>query len=468
MAKILIIDDDLKIARLMDHMMTDLGHDTGYVLSLGDGRSRAAEMQPDVVLLDLTLPDGNGLTLLPDLLALGSEPEVIIVTGTGDQRGAEVAFKNGAWDYIAKPFRRDEVILSLSRALQYHEEKLASKKPLVLRRQGIVGSSSVLTACLEQVAAAAGTNASVLISGETGTGKELFARAIHQNSRRAEGGFVVVDCASLPESLVEGILFGHRKGAFTGADRDRAGLIKEADGGTLFLDEVGELPMVIQKNFLRVLQERRYRPVGGDREATSDFRLVAATNRDLDLMVKKGEFRSDLLFRLRTLELPLPPLRERREDVKELMVHFISDICETYGRQVKGYSPEFLESLVEYDWPGNIRELVNTLEGSLALAGDEPTLYPKHLPPQLRMLLLKNVPDQPVDASAFPDQGDDPELELPVFKEFRKKIVAEAERRYMKKLMSQAGGDIQAACEVSGLSQSRIYFLLKSHNIPVK
>jgi two-component system NtrC family response regulator len=295
-ADVLIIDDDPKINGILSRIVHSMGHETEQALTLHDGLQSVRKNDFDVVFLDLTLPDGNGLRILPDILATPSSPEVIIVTGTGDQRGAEVAFKHGAWAYVQKPFLIEDVALPFTRALQYREEKRAGEKPKVLIRDGIIGYSPAILASFDAVAQAAVTDASVLITGETGTGKELFARAIHNNSRRTDGSFVVVDCTALPEHLVESTLFGHEKGAFTGANRSSIGLVRQADGGTLFLDEIGELPLSIQKSFLRVLQEHRFRPIGGQKEITSHFRLVAATNRDLDAMVEAGQFRHDLLF----------------------------------------------------------------------------------------------------------------------------------------------------------------------------
>ena len=216
---------------------------------------------------------------------------------------------------------------------------------MALKTEGIVGASPRLGACLDTLAQAAGSDANVLITGETGTGKELFAWAIHKNSSRAGRSFVVVDCAALPETLVESTLFGHLRGAFTGADKPRDGLIKQADGGTLFLDEIGELSPSIQKAFLRVLQEKRFRPVGGGQEVSSDFRLIAATNRRLDDMARSGAFREDLLFRIRTLVLELPPLRDTKEDLRDLVVHYVVKFCEQYGVPMKSFSPEFHEVL---------------------------------------------------------------------------------------------------------------------------
>ncbi len=466
MAKVLVIDDDPTICQLMTRIIGDQGHEASHALTIGAGLRETYSGDYDVVFLDLALPDGNGLDVLPDIMAAPSTPEVIIITGTGGQSGAEVAFTSGAWDYVAKPFNLEEVVLPLTRALQFREEKRATARPKLLRREGIIGDSPPLKASLELVAQAAGTKANVLISGETGTGKELFARAIHLNSPRAERSFVVVDCTALPETLVESILLGHEKGAFTGADRGREGLIKQADNGTLFLDEIGELPPSVQRSFLRVLQEHRFRPLGSDREVESDFRLVAATNRDLEAMVKQGLFREDLLYRVRSLTIHLPPLRERKDDIKDLVVHHLVQLCEVHGLETKGFSPESMEALKNYAWPGNVRELIHTLERALATAGTNPTLYPKHLPARIRLGSLRKPSAEPVHPQN--EAGEEPSEfeELPTLRRYKGPILDESERKYLLELMKRTKGRIKEACRISGLSESRLHALLKKHHTP--
>jgi two-component system NtrC family response regulator len=319
---------------------------------------------------------------------------------------------------------------------------------------------------LKRLAQAAGSRANTLITGETGTGKELFARAIHQNSPLAERRFVVVDCAALPESLIESTLFGHEKGAFTGADSTKEGLIKQSDGGTLFLDEVGELPLNIQKAFLRVIQEHKFRPVRGRNEIKVDFRLIAATNRDLDDMVRQGTFRSDLLFRLRSLNIELPPLRQRPGDLKELALYYTNKLCDIYSTEMKGFSPDFFDALSTYEWPGNIRELFNALEEVLSNARQEPTLFSYHLPTHIRAHLARiKVNSQQSDSAPSADkdplQDSDPD-QFPSLKDFRSRM----ERNYLRRLMEITRENRKEACRISGVSRTRLFELLKKYDLP--
>jgi two-component system, NtrC family, response regulator len=465
MAKLLIIDDDELMVSSLSLMAGRLGHEPASAFSLAEGIEKNASEEFDVVFLDVRMPDGNGLQALPRLTETPSNPEVIIITGFGEPDGAELAMKCGAWDYIEKGSSIKDITLSLERALQYRREKRADARQSIvaLKREDICGSSPKLKACLNLLAQAAASEASILITGETGTGKELFAAAIHRNSPRAEKNFVIVDCAALPETLAESLLFGHEKGSFTGAEKPQEGLVRQAHGGTLFLDEVGELPLSVQKTFLRVLQERRFRPLGSTREVESNFRLVAATNRDLDEMVAKNLFRSDLLFRLRSFTIELPPLRERAEDIRELTRNHIDRLCEYDGVASKGFSPEFLEALLAYHWPGNVRELANTLVRAFSAARFEPTLYPKHLPPGFRAQIMRNS----VRYSSHNEEEHSDALakRLPKLQDYRETVYAQAEKNYLQELMALTEDSIPDACLLSGLSQSRLYALLKKHRI---
>jgi two-component system NtrC family response regulator len=463
MAIVLIIDDDKLICDWIASVVTQLGHRSISAHTLEEGL-RKAQFEPfDIVFLDVRLPDGNGMEIMPKIKAARSSPEIIVITGLGDPDEAELAILAGAWDYLEKPASFEAIKLPILRALEYREERKTGKLPVVLKRKGIIGDSQKITLCLELLAQAAGSSVNVLITGETGTGKELFAKAIHYNSSRTKGNFVVVDCTALPETLVESVLFGHARGAFTGADRCEEGLIKQADGGTLFLDEIGELPFLIQKRFLRVIQEHRFRPVGGRQEIESDFRLVAATNRNLEYMVRQGRFREDLFFRLRTLIIELPPLRELLEDIKELTVFYMSILCERFGIEPKEGSPEFWNVVTEYKWPGNVRELIQALEKALLSAKDEPMLFPKHLPTYIRIQVARNsFPKRP--AGPGKPEIRSSVLQTPLkLKEIRKAAISEAEQLYLKDLISLVCGNIDDACRISGLSRSRFYTLLRKY-----
>ncbi len=465
MARILIIDDDKMICDSLSKVVKRMGHDVISINTLKEGLKEVLSAKFDVVFLDVKMPDGNGIDMLPKIKEIPTSPEVIIITGSGDPDGAELAIKSGAWDYIEKPLSIKEVTLPLLRTLQYREEKKARKPLINLKREGIVGNSSHMKACLDLLAKAANSDVNVLITGETGTGKELFARAIHHNSSRAYKNFVVVDCAALPDTLIESILFGHKKGAFTGADISQDGLIKQADGGTLFLDEVGELPMSLQKSFLRVLQERRFRPLGGKQEIESNFRLVAATNCNLNKMVKDGLFRKDLLFRLKSFTMALSPLREHSEDIKELSIYYTAKLCERYAIGIKGFSPEFSDAIIAYDWPGNVRELISTLENAIATAFHEPTLFPKHLPINIRVYAARSKVSKKDHVNITQKGNLEEAKEIPKLRDFRENIISEMEKNYFQDLMSLTEGNIKEACKLSGLSRSRLYALLQKYKL---
>lgn len=461
-ANVLIIDDEKNICTLLSKKIESMGHKTKYALTLQKGYSCAQAEAFDFIYLDVHMPDGNGLEAIAKLRDSHSMPEVIIMTGDADAAGAEIAIKSGAWDYIIKPSSLDVMVLPLIRALEYRQAKKVSKR-LVLKRERIIGSSKAMQTCLEKVAHVAGFDAHVLVTGETGTGKELISFAIHENSSRSAKSFVVVDCASLSPTLVESMLFGYEKGAFTGADKAQSGLILQANGGTLFLDELGELPLVIQKTFLRVLQEKRFRPIGSKTEVESDFRLIAATNRNLENMVQKGAFRSDLLFRVQSELVEVPPLKNHLEDIKELAQYYVGKFCQRKAMEQKDFSPEFIDVLHSYNWPGNIRELYNALETAVAAAVNDPVLYPMHLPTNIRVKLVVNTIDKKQESKTVKPAklaGT-----LPRLSDLRQSASDEAEGMYIKQLKSLCGTDIKKACAISGLSRSRLYELIKKYEI---
>jgi two-component system NtrC family response regulator len=465
MANILIIDDEKSVCTLISQVINSMGHEVEHALTLEKGLRLAEDNHVDVVFLDVNLPDGNGLDQLSTFQSLPSAPEVIVITGYANPDGAELAVRCNAWDYIEKPASTDAIRLILNRALSYRQERQRSQPKLSFKRDGIIGNGSKIRACLDLAVRGANNDSNILIGGETGTGKELFARAIHANSQRMSNNFVVVDCGSLPESIVESLLFGHAKGAFTGAYRSKEGFIKHADGGTLFLDEVGELSLPVQKTFLRVLQEHRFNPVGQTQEIESDFRLIAASNRNLDKMAKAGDFREDLLFRLRSIIIDLPPLRERLEDIKELTLHYIRTLCESHSIGIKGFSPDFFDVLESYDWPGNVRELFSALESTFAQAFYENTLFPKHLPTHVRIQVARSTFNGIDSNEKRPQPCAMTANSLPKWQDFRKAHIATGEIQYLRNLISQSNGNVMEAARIAGLSRPHLYGLLRKYKI---
>lgn len=456
MKHILIIDDDAVFCKLLVSVVLKTGeYKVECAHTLTEGLDIAGSKAYDVVFLDVILPDGNGLDILADLKKTASQPEVIVVTASGGREGARSAIELGAWDYIEKGSAIEKIKRSLLRVLEYRENK-TSVRLKFLKRDRIVGESLPLMTCLDRVAQAAASDVNVLITGQTGTGKELFARTIHQNSLRSGRDFVVVDCAAIPETLVESTLFGYEKGAFTGAEKKRDGLVRLAHEGTLFLDEIGELPMAVQKSFLRVLQERQFRPVGGKNEIRSDFRLLSATNRDLEQMVRSGDFREDLFYRIRAITVHLPTLSERSEDIRPLAQYYLDKLFEKSGRSATNISPAFFEVLETYHWPGNVRELTHVLESAFA-ASFGGRLIPQHLPDEIRVYAIWN------ELNKTDPEKPEPRPPLPIFREYR----AAMTRKYLQELMVRAKGDIRGACKISGFSRSRLYELVRQFNITV-
>ena len=471
MAKILFIDHQHDYYRSLAAFIEESGHECHFEPALKTGMTNINSDFFDLVFIRDNMPDGRGFDLLPQIFKLPWHPEVIIIADHPEPNEAERAIRMGAWDYVERPASTERLKLILVRALQYKEKKnpieAIESVQTELNFEGVVGESPQMKVCLKRIAMAAKSDANVLLSGETGTGKEVVAWAIHKNSFRAGKNFVVVDCASLPDTLVESTLFGHQKGAFTGADATREGLIKQADKGTLFLDEVGEMPLPVQTRFLRVLEERRFRPVGGRQEIRSDFRLIAATNRDLNEMVDKKEFRKDLLFRLKSFEIETPSLRERKEDVQEIARYHLKQVCESYGLPPKEFSNDFFEALAEYDWPGNVRELVNAMERAVAAARHDPVLFPQHLPINIRVNMLRETVQHDIDRNpSAVEEILDQSRPLPPLQQVRDATLAELENKYLRELMSRSRGNIKEACQTSGLSRSRLYALLQKYEIP--
>ncbi|MFH0783191.1 MAG: sigma-54 dependent transcriptional regulator [Pseudomonadota bacterium] len=456
MARILIVDDDSVLVTMLAEQLAGSGHGVVSSGTLEGGLLLLRQEPIDIVLLDVQLPDGNGLEYIPTIMGTATKPEVIIITGQGEADGAEKAVVSGAWSYIEKPYIIRELSLQLVRVLQYRREKhKVATVPVSLKRDKIIGSSPAIRRCLDQVARAAASDVSVLVGGATGTGKELFARAIHENSARAEKNFVVVDCAALPETLIESTLFGHVKGAFTNAESSQDGLVKHAHLGTLFLDEVGELPASIQKTFLRLLQEHEYRPVGSSKQQYSDFRVVAATNRNLIECVQQGTFREDLLFRLQAFTIELPELKNRGRDIRELALNFTAKLCQRYGMEVKGIAGDFLEALETYEWPGNVRELYQVMENVFTNPLLGPTCFAIHLPERFRVQQARAGIKSKVAT------GNNSQYTLLTWADH--KNVCELE--YLGRLKLAAGGNVTEAARLSGISRTRLYQLFEKHGV---
>ena len=467
MPRVLIVDDDQEVQSTMASLLSrqDIPHHLAR--DMVSTRKALQQTAYDLILLDVGLPDGNGLDLLPEIKALENSPEVIILTGRGDSEGAELAIEGGVWDYLLKPSSIKEIKLSISRALKYRQQK-ESARPRALDLSGVVGSSPAMHSCYDLLACAAGSDSNILITGETGVGKELMARTIHANSSRSGHPFIVVDCAGITDSLVESTLFGHCRGAFTGALADHTGLISQAHQGTLFLDELGELPLAIQKSLLRVLQERKFRPVGSSREQKSDFRLMAATNRDLEAMVLEGAFRNDLYFRIKTMHMHLPPLRDRVQDIRPLAMHFVDELCARSGIASKGLGADFLETLEAYHWPGNVRELCNVIEQALVACAGETNLYSMHLPKEIRIKVTRSRLERNTPAGSRQDSSIKTEnashtslSELFDFKSYKQ----ECEKKYLQCLLQKYPGNVPAMLRLSGLSRSHFYTLLKKYDL---
>ena len=370
---ILVVDDEERLADVLAAALEDLGYRATAVTSAQAALLALEQSRFDLVLTDLRLPVLDGRGLLREVRRRWPEVPVIIITAFAAVRDAVELVKEGAFDYIAKPFEMEDVAATLGRALRLADvvrdnERLRSELEGRHSFDTLIGNSPSFRRVIEQVTEVCETRATVMLNGESGPGKELVARAIHFNSPRRARPFVAVNCAAIPESLLESELFGHVKGAFTGAVSNRVGRFAAAEGGTLFLDEIGDMPLAIQAKLLRVVQERSFEPVGASRSQTVDVRLVAATHKDMRAAVAAGLFREDLFYRLNVFPIRLPALRERAEDIPLLAAHFLASLSETVGKPVTGFSPAALAAMSAHDWPGNIRELHNCVERALIVA----------------------------------------------------------------------------------------------------
>ncbi len=445
--KILIIDDDRALCELLEEDLSRRGHQVWTALEVGVARALVHEQEIDVVLTDLNMPGVNGIDFCAELHSNRPDLPVVIMTAFGSLETATAALRAGAYDFVTKPVDLDLLSISLGRALQhrYLQERVRLLKDQVRRQQSddeLLGESPALNTIKQQITRIADLDTSVLISGESGTGKELVARALHRQSRRSDGPFVAINCAALPESLLESELFGHVRGAFTDAREGRKGLFVEASGGTLLLDEIGEMPLALQPKLLRVLEDHKVRPLGGSNEIDCDVRVLAASHRDLSEAVARGSFRNDLFYRLNVIQLELPPLRERGNDILLLAQSFIQDLGKRFNKSVTGLAQPAAACLLAYDWPGNIRELRNVVERALALTLHD-RITVEDLPEQLR---------HPGGSTPLPPSLVEAGNILPL---------EEMERRYIHQVLEQLDGNRTLAARLLGVDRKTLYRKLK-------
>ena len=383
-ASILIVDDESGIRQSLSALLRDEGYDVTAVASGEEGIEVVERRAFDLVLLDIWLPGIDGLATLERINEHDGAPMVVMISGHGKIETAVRATKLGAFDFIEKPLSLDKTVLAVKNALDYlrlEKENRRLRAELEQRYQ-ILGDSVPMKALRQQIALTAPTNGRVLIYGESGTGKELVARALHAQSSRAQGPFVEVNCAAIPEELIESELFGHRKGSFTGASEDKSGKFQKADGGTLFLDEVGDMSLKTQSKVLRALEEQRVEPIGSSEMAAVDVRVIAATNKKLEDEISRNAFREDLFYRLNVIPFTVPPLRDRIEDIPILARHFLAEFNRAYGKKPKEVTAAAMDVLLRYPWPGNVRELKNLIE-RLVIMSPARHIEPQHLPPEV-------------------------------------------------------------------------------------
>jgi two-component system nitrogen regulation response regulator NtrX len=444
-ASMLIVDDESGIRESLGALLRDEGYQTETVGSGEECLERLEKRSFDLVLLDVWLKKMDGLETLEQIQRQDSAPMVVMISGHGNIETAVRATKLGAFDFIEKPLSLEKIILVVRNALEnlrLEEENRRLRAELEERHQ-ILGSSIPMKALRQQIALTAPTNGRVLIYGESGTGKELVARALHASSSRNAKPFVEVNCAAIPEELIESELFGHRKGSFTGASEDNAGKFQKADGGTLFLDEVGDMSLKTQSKVLRVLEEQRVEPLGSNQPVTVDVRVIAATNKKLDEEIARNMFREDLFYRLNVIPFYVPALRERTEDISVLAAHFVAEFCEAYGKKPKEFSAPAMEVLMSYPWPGNVRELKNLVE-RLVIICPSPRIEPHHLPPEIFRGASKS-PQKPYES----------------LQEARSAY----EREFVLRKLEESRWNMTKAAHALGLERSHLYRKMRSLGI---
>jgi two-component system response regulator HydG len=443
---VLIVDDDAALCRLLAAVLGERGFEVSTATSAADALAVVTTAEIDVILTDVDMTGMNGLELCERIVTNRPDVPVMVLTAFGNLETAIAAIHAGAYDFIPKPPDLEMLPLALERALNHRRLRDEVKR---LRRRAddtrgfgeLLGTSPCMRQLADTLDRVAESDVSVLITGESGTGKELVARALHRRGRRGGGPFVAINCAAVPEALVESELFGHARGSFTDARAQRVGLFVQADTGTLFLDEIGELPLGLQPKLLRALQERSVRPIGGDAEVPYDVRLIAATNRDLEGAIKDGRFREDLYFRVNVVHVEVPPLRARGNDVLLLAQHFVEHYAAQLGREVTGLTPAAAERLLGYDWPGNVRELQNYIERAVVLA-------------RYDRLTVDDLPQKLRRAGRSSSGIGDPSLQVPL---------DEVERRHILRVLDAVRGNKLAASRLLGLHRKTLYRKLERY-----
>jgi two-component system response regulator PilR (NtrC family) len=450
-ASVLVVDDEQSMREFLTIFLTKDGHDVTANASVKEAIQTLGEREFELVISDLRMPDGSGLDVLRNVKERKQEAQVIIVTAYATMENAVEAMRLGAYDYQLKPFKLNEIRLVVQNALEKGaliRENRALKQQLSARKGALVGKSAPMQRVYELVDKVAKAKTNVIVTGESGTGKELVARAIHNASERAKGAFIAVNCGAIPEALVESELFGYKRGAFTGAVTDKAGLFEAAEGGTLFLDEIGELPQSMQVKLLRALQERVIKRVGAPEEKKIDVRVIAATHRELAEEVKGGRFREDLFYRLNVISIRLPPLRERKEDIALLAAHFVQKFAVEQKKEVSGFSPEALRLLLDYRFSGNVRELENIVERAITLS-DGGVMDASVLPAEVTHVAEASQASIRID-------GDNFSLE---------KTLDSIERRLLEEALEKTGGRKKKAATLLGLTFRSLRYRLEKHGM---
>ena len=454
MAKLLIVDDELSMREFLQILMEGEGHEVELAATYAQAQQCCRDAQFDLVITDLKLPDGSGLDVLKAVKESQVDAQTIMLTAFATTETAVEAMRLGAYDYQIKPVKVDELSALSTKALEKvqlvrENRELSLELNQRITTDRILGQSSATRALIKMIAKIAPTKSNVLIEGESGTGKELVSRAVHDASTRKTGPFIAINCGAIPESLIEAELFGHVAGAYTGASKARDGLFEAANGGTLLLDEIGELPLSMQVKLLRVLQERRVRRVGDDKERDVDIRLIASTNRDLEEMVGEGTFREDLFYRLNVVRLRVAPLRERAEDIPMLARGFVAKYAADAEKQISGIAPDAMATLCCYPFPGNVRELENSIERAVALAAEE-FIQREDLPEKI----LQKASDPSGDPLEFMEEGVNLEGRL-----------QQIELSFIMEAMRRTGGVKKRAAELLGLSFRSFRYRLQKLNM---